>query len=239
MELDERAVGQARQPDDLEDAAERAEVGVVLCARGVGGNHTDAVSLRTKALRKLHCIVRQSVAGRRVGRDDQCFHTQSFSDDSTRSSTSSHLNSRSTYSRPRAAISRIISGLSSSSRRASVNSYLSPYVSPAPERSQCQRSTSLCALAMTGVPASHASSTVREKLSLADGCTYALAAAKPSERSPSDTNPRSTTWTLAGTRPMLPTPQLTRGSVCGRLSLANDNPSTNSVQPFIASRRPA
>ena len=44
-------------------------------------------------------------------------------------------------------------------------------VTPAPERSQCQRTTALSALASTGVPASHASMTVREKLSLRLGCT--------------------------------------------------------------------
>ena len=51
-------------------------------------------------------------------------------------------------------------------------------MSPPPDRSQCQVTTSPAAEAITGVPASHASMSVREKLSLALGWTSAAAAAK-------------------------------------------------------------
>ena len=67
------------------------------------------------------------------------------------------------------------------------------YMRPAPERSQCQRTTAASPFAITGVPASHASMIVREKLSSADGWRYASAAAKALSSSSSGRKPRSTT----------------------------------------------
>ena len=94
-------------------------------------------------------------------------------------------------------------------------------------------------LAMTGVPASHASMTMREKLSRADGWTYAAAAAMASSRSSSERNPRSTTRSATSTGGTTsPTPKVTRWRSRSSLRTASANPSSRCSQPLAPSRRP-
>ena len=110
-------------------------------------------------------------------------------------------------------------------------------LSPPPERRQCHSTTALPSTASTGVPASHASITVREKLSIRLGWTYASAAAKASLRSSSETNPRSRILcSIPSGGVTRPAPIVRRSTESLPCSQETQNASTSQSQPLSSSR---